>query len=182
MIRYQGFGRVAAAAIVVGCVMLGAPAKAQEVPEAHVQAARSAITALGVTNGFDNILPGMSGRLKTQLIQAYPNLEDAITKTVDEQTLALAARRGDLEKEAALVYAKAFSQEELTKMAEFFTSETGKKLLKDQPIANRELGKAAEIWAAGVGRDLEKNANDALLKIVGAEMQTPPATPEAPKP
>ncbi|HCL64052.1 MAG TPA: hypothetical protein DIC56_04245 [Rhizobium sp.] len=181
MINYSGFGRIASAAIVVGSVMLGASAKAQDIPAEHLQAARTAITVLGVTDRFDNILPGVAERLKTQLIQAYPNLQDVIYAKVDEQALALAPRRGDLEREAALVYAKAFTADELKAISEFYSSEAGKKLLKDGPIATRELLKAADIWTAGIARDLEKQANDALLKVVGGDAPAAPAAdPAAP--
>ncbi|MFY8098936.1 MAG: DUF2059 domain-containing protein, partial [Allorhizobium sp.] len=86
----------------------------------------------------------------------------------------------DLEREAAVVYAKAFTAEELQQITAFYSSETGKKLLKDGPIATRELLKAADIWTAGIARDLEKQANDALLAEVKAQQPAAPA--EAPKP
>lgn len=178
MISFTGMGRFASIAVIAGSVMLGAvSAKAQDVPAEHLQAARAAITALGVTDRFDAILPNIMDRLTAQLIQAYPNLQDSISAKVEEEALKLAARRADLEREAAVVYAKAFTAEELQQITAFYTSETGKKLLKDGPIANRELLKAADIWTAGIARDLEKQANDALL----AEVQ-PAAPAEAPKP
>jgi len=175
MVKFSGLGRFASVTVVAGTLFAGFSAQAQEIPAEHVQAARAAITALGATDRLDNILPAVSDRLKTQLIQAYPNLEDKISQTVDAEALKLAPRRGDLEREAALVYAKAFTVEELNAITAFYSSEAGKKLLKDGPIALRELMKAADIWTAGVARDLEKQANEAMLKEVGA-------TPEAPKP
>ncbi|WP_454286677.1 DUF2059 domain-containing protein [Rhizobium arsenicireducens] len=168
MVRFSGLGRFASATVIAGSLFLGGAAWAQEVPAEHVQAARAAIAALGVTDRFDDILPGVSDRLKSQLIQAYPNLQDKISETVDSEALKLAPRRGDLEREAALVYAKAFSAEELNAMTAFYTSDAGKKLLKDGPIAMRELMKAADIWTAGIARDLDKQANEAMLKEVGA--------------
>ncbi|MCM2292810.1 DUF2059 domain-containing protein [Allorhizobium sp. BGMRC 0089] len=184
MRQYRTIGRLAAGVFVAASLLAGTvAAQAQDVTDAQIQTARQAISALGVTNVFDNILPNLAAQLKEQLIQAYPNLEEQITKTVDEQALKLAARRGDLEREAAIVYAKAFTQDELKQIATFFNSEAGKKLLRDQPVANRELGKSADIWASGIARDLEKNTNDALSKVAGKELKpiAPPAAP-APKP
>lgn len=179
MINSKGFGRLATVAIVAGGLLFGASANAQDVPEAHMQAARAAISALGVTNQFDNILPGFAEGLKAQLIQAYPNFQDDIFRTVDSKALELASRRADLEREAALVYARAFTAEELNAIAAFYTSEPGKKLLTDGPIVTRELLRAADIWAAGIRRDLENSTNEAMLTIAGA---APPAeeTPAAP--
>jgi uncharacterized protein len=184
MISFTGMGRFASIAVIAGSVMLGTvSAKAQDVPAEHMQAAREAISALGVTNRFDAILPNIMDRLTAQLIQAYPNLQDVISAKVEEEALKLAARRADLEREAALVYAKAFTADELKQITAFYGSETGKKLLKDGPIATRELLKAADIWTAGVARDLEQQANAALLSEVQAEQPAAADAPaEAPKP
>ncbi|THF54134.1 DUF2059 domain-containing protein [Allorhizobium terrae] len=185
--KYQGIGRLAAGVVIAASLLAAPVTRAQEVSDAQIDVARSAIASLGVTNIFDNILPNIAARLKAQLIEAYPNLEEQINTTVDKQAIALAARRGDLEKEAAIVYAKAFTQDELKQIATFFNSPAGKKLIKDQPIANRELGKAADIWASGIARDLEKSTNDALMKAAGKELksQAPaeePATEPAKEP
>ncbi|NGO62936.1 DUF2059 domain-containing protein [Rhizobium daejeonense] len=167
MIKFSGLSRVTSVALIAGSMMLAASAKAQEVPAEHLQAARAAISSLGVTNRFDNILPNIMDRLVAQLIQAYPNLQDEISKKVEEEALKIAPRRADLENEAALVYAKAFTVDELKAITAFYSSDAGKKLLKDGPIATRELLKAADIWTSGVARDLEKQTNEALLKEVG---------------
>ncbi len=88
--------------------------------DAQIKAARATIAALGVTNNFDNILPNLAERLKNTLIQASPNFQELITATVDEKALTLAARRADLENEAATIYAKTFTLEELNAITEFY--------------------------------------------------------------
>ena len=130
------------------------PAFSQDVTEAHLKAARAAVAAIHATDPFDNILPQGAAALEQQLIQKNPDMEELITKTVAEKALALASRRTDLEKEAALAYAKVFSEKELTDIAAFYNSDAGKKLLDNGPIVTRELVKAADIWQNGVGRDL----------------------------
>ncbi|KOF22780.1 hypothetical protein AC244_04650 [Ensifer adhaerens] len=155
--------------------------QAQDVSDAQIKAARATIAALGVTNNFDNILPNLAERLKNTLIQASPNFQELITATVDEKALSLAARRADLENEAATIYAKTFTLEELNAITEFYNSTAGKKLLNDGPIASRELLKAADIWAAGVSRDLNTEATKSLDAKVGtsapALVEGTPATP-----
>ena len=76
----------------------------------------------------------------------------------------MASRRGDLELEAARIFAAAFSEQELSEMAAFFNTETGKKYLSSTPILARELGKAARIWANGINRDLAANAQKKLAE------------------
>ncbi|KRB57130.1 hypothetical protein ASE04_28510 [Rhizobium sp. Root708] len=170
MIKLAGLGRFAAATVILSGVAIGA-VQAQEASPEQLKAAKAAINAIGATTQFDNILPGLAERLKADLIQDSPNYQDAITEEVDKQALALAPRRADLEKEAALTYAKSFTVEELNAIAEFYSSPVGQKLLKDGPIASRETVKAADIWAQGISRDLQKQTSTALSKVVKA----PPA-------
>lgn len=168
MITFAGFGRTIAATLIASTALVGA-VRAQEVTDDQIKAARATIDALGVTVNFDNILPTIAERLKRTLIQSSPNYEELINTTVDEQALALASRRGDLEREAAAIYAKTFTVEELKAIAEFYGSPIGKKLLKDGPIAARELVKAADIWAAGISRDLAVESDKKLEAAIGAQ-------------
>ena len=73
-------------------------------------------------------------------------MQPLISSVVDEKALAIAARRADLEREAALTYARVFSEEQLNAIADFYSSDAGQKLLSDGPIVTRELFRAAEIW------------------------------------
>lgn len=178
MITLAGIGRWAAATILVSGIALAAQVRADDaVTEEQLKAARAAISAINATAQFDNILPGLAEQLKNQLIQATPNYQNEISTAVDEQALALAARRGDLEKEAATIYAKSFTVEELNAITAFYTSPAGKKLLSDGPIATREMAKAADIWAAGISRDLATETDKKLEEVLGAQKTEEPAAP-----
>lgn len=141
---------------------------AQELGAEHQKAAKAALAASKTTDQFDQILPTISANLKSEIISARPDLADLITLVVDEETLKLAARRGDLENESATIYGRVFSEEELKQIAEFYSSTTGQKLLREAPIITRELNKASQIWATGIIRDL-KEAVAAGMKEKGAE-------------
>ena len=167
MINIAGFGRTLAVTLIVSAGLAGA-VKAQDVTEEQIKTARAAIDAIGATCSFDNILPGLAVRVKSTFVQASPNHESEINAVVDEQALALAPRRADLENEAATIYAKTFTQDELKSIADFYNSPVGKKLLADGPIATREVMKAAEIWAAGIDRDLRTESGKKLDATVGA--------------
>lgn len=167
MTQFTALARIAAlAAFVAGGLSM--PAHAQDVPEAHLNAARQAIASINATNRYDNILPGLAERLKGEFIQGSPNFEEEISRVVDEQALALAARRADLEREAATIYAKAFSQQELEAITAFYATEAGKKLLSTGPLVARELTNAAEIWANGISRDLTNQSTEQLRTIIDA--------------
>ena len=151
MNRATGFRRLIAPLSIV--IMLGGlcAAQAQDtntnntITPSHLAAARAAISAIKATDQFDSILPSVAQQLKGELIQKDPNLESIISTAVDEQSLALAARRADLENEAARAYAVSFNEEELNAITGFYNSPAGKKLLSEGPIVTREVMKAAGI-------------------------------------
>ena len=168
MTIFTGLKRFGAGMIVISSLATAShSALAQEISEDHVAAARTAIAALGSTDQFDAIIPGTAEQLKTNLIRANADLQEIISATVDEEALKIVPRRGDLEKEAAQIYAKSFTKEELMAIADFYSSATGKKLIENGPLVIREVTKAAEIWSAGVARDLNVNVNAALEDKVG---------------
>lgn len=174
MSRSAVFGRIAALAVIVAGTLV-MPAQAQEVSEEHLNAARAAIAAINATDRYDDILPGLAERMKAEFIQASPNFQDEISAAVDGEALALAARRADLEREAAMIYAKAFTLEELKAISAFYDTEAGKKLLGTGPLVARELAKAAEIWANGISRDLTDQSTEKLRGIIDAPAPEAPA-------
>jgi hypothetical protein len=161
-------------------VALSSPAFSQDISDAHLKAAHAAVEALRATDPFDNILPQAASALQEQLIQKNPDQNQLITKIVSEKALALASRRADLEKEAALAYAKSFSEKELNDIAAFYSSDTGKKLLQTGPLAMRDVLKAAEIWQNGIARDLGQQVGEALAAAVAAKAPEAPADGTAP--
>jgi hypothetical protein len=177
MTKMHTIGRFAVSAVlVVGLSVASAFAADDSISPSHLKAARAAMAAIHITDPFDNILPTIAAQLKATMIQGSPNYEDLINETVDEQALKFAARRADLEKEAARIYAKAFTEQELNEIAAFYSTPTGKKLLKDGPISIRELSKAGDIWATGISRDMSKATDDELEKKIGALVKSQPKT------
>jgi len=176
------------AALAVALLALAAPAIAEDaaISDSHLKAARAAVSAIHATEDFDKILPQAAAALKKTLIEKNPDLQELIVKTVDEEALAIAPRRADLEKEAATAYAKVFSEDDLNNIATFYTTDTGKKLLSDGPIVTRELFKAADIWQRGIARDLSQNVGAKLATIIKSQAPNPTqpqaTDPNAPAP
>jgi Uncharacterized protein conserved in bacteria len=171
-----GFRRRGAGLILASVMLASGPALAQEPSAEHLAAARAAISALKATDQFDVILPNAAEQLKASLIQATPDLQGEIDATVDEQALAMVTRRADLEREAASIYAKTFSQEDLRAIAEFYESKAGKALLDNGALVTRELLKAAEIWSNGIARDMA----DEVAKKLHAKLGDRPRIEEVP--
>ena len=164
-----------AAIATVAFVALSGPVAAQDVSETHLEAARAAISAMRATEQFDAILPQAARALKNELIQKNPDLQALIIETVDGKAIDLASRRADLEREAALAYARVFTEEDLKAISEFYATPTGQKLISDGPIVAREVIEAAEIWQRGVARDLAQQVGEQLSGAGTAV--TPQATP-----
>lgn len=139
-----------------------APAMAQEVSDSHLNAARAAMNSIGATDSYDTLLPVAAERLTQQLIGNNPDLGDEITTFVSEEAINLASRRADLERESALAYARAFREEDLTAIANFYNSDAGQALLSNGPIVTREVESAAAIWLRGIERDLADAVNARL--------------------
>jgi hypothetical protein len=150
-------------------------AGAQEISDSHLQAARAAISAIDATDRYDGILPDVAEALKARLLQNNPDLENEILMFVDEEALALAARRGDLEAEAAEIYARALREEDLRAIAEFYRTEAGQALIRNGPIAAREVTEAAAIWQRGIERDLLERVSGRLAE---AGLRQAPAAAE----
>lgn len=150
-----------------------APAAAQEVSESHLAAARAAVDAIDSTNQFDNILPNAATQIKSELIDRNPNLQSEISEMVDENALALAPRRADLENEVARIYSKLFTEQELRQIADFYNSEAGKKLISQGAGATREMLAAADIWSNGIIRDLRAKAQTDMTALVSRSLATP---------
>ncbi|MGI3126758.1 DUF2059 domain-containing protein [Nitratireductor sp. PBL-C9] len=154
--------RLAAASAAVAMTFAFAPANAQDISASHLAAARSAIDAIHATDDFDGVLPQAAAALKSELIRKNPDLVALINATVDEKAIELATRRVDLEREAAQAYARVFTEQELTEIANFYDSPTGRKLIEDGPIVTREVLKAGEIWRRGIARDLAQTVGEQI--------------------
>jgi hypothetical protein len=151
-------------------------AAAQDASDSHLAAARNAIKAIGATDQFDPILPQATEALRSELIQKDPNLQADINRLVDEKALEMAGRRADLEAEAAQIYARSFTEAELTSIADFYNSDAGKKLISEGPIVTRELLKAANIWQSGIARDMAEAVGTELSAIAPAPAAEEPKT------
>lgn len=164
-----------AAAAVSGLMITSA--MAQEISDSHLAAARKAITAIEATERFDNILPGIALQISNQLISNNPDLEPQINEIVNDETIALVSRRADLERDAALSYAKAMSEADLNAIADFYNSDAGKALLANGAILAREVQQSAMVWQRGIERDLMENVNTKLREVAPRDDVTP-AAPE----
>lgn len=127
---------------------------AQGVTEGQKEQALRLVEAIHVVEAFADAPIKDAVAIESQIVAAYPNLADEINIIVQEEALNLADRYQAFKGEAALIYAKAFTEEELRKLADFFATDVGQKMLNEQEIMFREVSRAAEIWREGFQKDL----------------------------
>ena len=180
MMKMKTIGRLAMSAVIVACMSATHAFSADDqITESHLKAARATVDAINATDFYDSILPNAASALKRELIQKNPDLVDQITSIVDQKALELAGRRADLEKEAALAYARVLSEDDLNAIAAFYQTAPGMHLLENGPVVTREVAKAADIWQNGIARDLAEAVAKELEAKVG---QPKTAAPPAPNP
>ena len=167
-------GGLYAAVALVGLAV--SPALAQEISPSHLAAAREAVDSIDTTEQFDQILLNAATQIKAELIVNNPDLQAKISEMVDDSAIALAPRRGDLENEVARIYAKMFTEQELREIAQFYTSEAGRKLIKQGPQATREMMAAADVWTNGIVRDLRESAVKGMQKLAPTTAAAPAKT------
>ncbi|MEL6751699.1 MAG: DUF2059 domain-containing protein [Pseudomonadota bacterium] len=163
-----------ALAMVAGLFISLSAASAQEISESHMAAARKALASTNATKPYDQILFNQSAQLKNNLTAQAPNLTDEISVIVDEEAIAIAPRRADLENEAAKLFANTFTEAELGQISDFFSSDAGSKYLDATPILARELGRVARIWANGITRDMGIKVQERVSALTPAEAAPAP--------
>ncbi|AQX28113.1 MULTISPECIES: DUF2059 domain-containing protein [unclassified Bartonella] len=154
---------------------------AQDVSDKHLVSAKKMMSAIHATDQFDSFLPMAVRDLKDKLIGDDPNLEKDISELIDKQALALVKRRADLEKEIAHIYAKHFSQEELDKIAAFYSSDVGKKFLTEVPGIAREAYSVFDSWCSNVVQDLIKNVEQEISQTLNLNNSITPTMPASSK-
>ncbi|KAB0681853.1 DUF2059 domain-containing protein [Aureimonas leprariae] len=166
MVPFETIRRGVLSAAVIAVAAACTPAVAQEVAPSHLAAARAAVDAIDSTEQFDNILMNAATQIKSDLIGSNPDIQPQISDMVDEKALALAPRRADLETEVSRIYAKLFTEAELQSIADFYNSDAGKKLLKQGPVASREMLAAADVWSNGIMRDLRRSSAEGMTQLL----------------
>jgi hypothetical protein len=153
-------GFIAASAL---CI-LQTPTLAQEFPESHMAVAHLVAANTPLSKDFDTVLPLLSQRVQNRLISLRPDLHEVISKAVQDVALRLATRRTDLDNAAALLWARAFTEEELDVIAAFYTSPAGKKFVNLGPQLGQATIQAVQNWSNRVGEELLDKAREELKK------------------
>lgn len=165
------FRRLCAPAM--GLAMLAAvgvaatPARAQEtsdIPRAHMALAQQAIELSGAAAGFDDILPLVAEQTKGLFIRSNPALTSEIEEVTDAVALEFARKRADLDITIQGVWARRFSEAELSEIITFYQSPVGTKLARLSPEMLALSVGAAKQWSDELSTSLVTRVREEMQK------------------
>jgi hypothetical protein len=123
----------------------------------------------GTQRMFNEVLPMVADRAKSNFIRANPQMQLGIIDMVDRNALGLVSRRAELDEYLAKVWASGFTSDEMQDLIDFYTSDTGKKFasLHGRLLALQTA--AAEEWGKSVSEELTRKVQAELQAAVAAE-------------
>lgn len=148
-------GLVAAAIVAAAIAIPPAPAKAQDSAErsgetysaSHLEKAQRVIDLTRSDENFDEILPIVAEQTITLIVRSYPALAREVEEVTTETALELAGTRAELNLTLQKIWARRFSEAELDRLIEFFSSETGGKFAELTPVIAALSVGASKQWS-----------------------------------
>jgi uncharacterized protein len=141
---------------IVGAVLLlsiGA-ARAQTPSPDALEAARTLVTTLKLTDQYKALLPGILFSLRPTLTQDRPEIERDFDAMVPTVLQGFSAYDKNMVDGAAALYAKAFSVDELRAIEAFYRSPAGQKY--------RQKSQELTLMSLQIGDDISRKAVDEL--------------------
>jgi hypothetical protein len=152
----------------IACIAIPALSNAQEITASQLAVALDVVRNTKDMKGFDDVLWKLSGQVENQLIAQRPDLSDKIIAAVQAAALKLASRRADLDNDAARIWAKTFSEDELKTIDAFFKSPAGQKYADQEGQIYQETLAAVGQWQDRLGDELVQQSHSEL-KTAGVD-------------
>ncbi|TBW40903.1 DUF2059 domain-containing protein [Siculibacillus lacustris] len=154
--------RLAAAAVI--SFGLSTAALAEDYAKDHIAAARAAIEASHVSDGFDNILIGLTQQTKAMLVRTNPAISAQIDEVTNAAAIELAAKRPELDRQIQEIWAARFTKPELEEITKFYASPVGQKLTKETNGLVQMTGVAAQVWQQKISQELLAKVREEMRK------------------
>ncbi len=154
----------------LGVAFLATPllANAQEISPAQLATALDVVHNTKALRDFDQILPKLSVQVENRLIAQRPDLSDKIIAAVQAAALKLVTRRVDLDNDAARIWAKAFSEDELKTIDAFFKTPAGQKYADLEGQVYTDTLNVVNQWQERLGDELLQQSHSEL-KTAGVD-------------
>jgi len=140
-------------------------AGAAEFSKEQLAAARAAIDASHVNDGFDNVLLGVTERAKATFIRSYPSYSRQIEDATNKVAVELAGERVELDHQIQQIWAAKFTIPELQEITKFYTSPVGVKLAKETPGMVAQAVPALQAYEQKLSQDMVTKLREELKKL-----------------
>jgi hypothetical protein len=145
-----------------------APAAPAPVPGAPTAAAIAAadkiLGVLGVKQSIALVVPGMLTELETNILRSRPELRDSLRatlRTIQPEFDKTAQQTYDA---AATILASQMSEKEITDVAAFFESPSGKKYVEVTPVFLQKLTDVTTPWRDKLSTEIVERARQEMKK------------------
>jgi hypothetical protein len=142
-----------------------APAAAPGMPSpAAVAAADRILGDIGVKESIALVVPGMMAELEGNVTRTRPEIKDSLRatlKTIQPEFDTTARQTYD---HAATLLASEMSEKEITDVAAFFDSPTGKKYISITPVFLQKLADLTAPWRDKLSTDIVTRARQEMKK------------------
>ncbi|TYC63657.1 DUF2059 domain-containing protein [Rhodobacterales bacterium] len=150
--------------------------------ESHLDAAKRVVATTRATEPFDDILPVLAEQTRTVFIQSDPTRAEDVIEVTQDVALKLAPRRSELNRKVYVAWAKAFTEEELNQLAEFYGTDLGQKLTRAIPVVTGEAVQAAREWQDTISTEMVTMVQEQLAERADVELQPEQQQPEQQQP
>ncbi len=142
-----------------------APAAAPGVPsQAAVSAADKILGDIGVKESIAGVVPGMMAELEVNVTRTRPEIKDSLRATLKAIQPEFDQTARETYDEAATLLATEMSEKELTDVAAFFESPSGKKYVSVTPIFLQRLADVTTPWRDKLSTDIVTRARQEMKK------------------
>ena len=139
--------------------------------EEHLQLAREVFIASKTGRSFDDILPNVAEQAKSNFVRSNPQIQLGVIDAVDRVALSLVPKRRELDNGLIRVWARAFTEEELRDLLQFFKSPTGQKFTENYTkVISTQLA-LAESWTTELSQMMARRTERELKKMVLQDAQ-----------
>ena len=145
---------LSAAGLVLGVVLTGVPAGAQQPPPlkpasaSAIAAAKQILTMKNASAMYANAVPNIVHQTKDALLAANLNYQKDLNEVEVIVAQSLAGREKEIGEGMAKVYANEFTEQELIDLVTFYKSPLGQKLLVSEPKAIQLSMSYMNQWAS----------------------------------
>jgi hypothetical protein len=154
----------AAALVMLAALTVTAPAAPGAPTQAAVSAADKILGDIGVKESIAAVVPGMMRELEANVTRTRPEIKDSLRATLRAIQPEFDQSAREAYDEAATLLASQMSEKEITDVAAFFESPSGKKYVAVTPVFVQKLTDVTAPWRDKLSTDIVTRARQEMKK------------------